>query len=93
MAYGSSKVRNQNRAITVTYTKAEATPHLTHWATVGTLFFFGCTHGIHKFLGQGLNPYHSSDNARFLTCCTTEELRTASLSLTFSASKIDRNTT
>ena len=27
-----------------------------------------------KFLGQGLSPYCSSDNARSLTCCTKREL-------------------
>jgi len=25
------------------------------------LIFFGCTHGIQKFLGKGLNPFYSSD--------------------------------
>ena len=30
------------------------------------LFFFnGCTHGIWKFLGQGLHPSHSCGNARY----------------------------
>ena len=36
-------------------------------------FFFGCTPGMQKFLGQGLNPSHSSDNTRSLTHCTTRE--------------------
>ena len=38
------------------------------------LYFFGCTHGIHKFLEPGIEPMpqssdpsHSSDNARSLT--------------------------
>ena len=38
------------------------------------LFIFGRTHGVLKFLGQGLIPCHSSDNARSLTCWTTREL-------------------
>ena len=29
--------------------------------------FFGCAHGMWKFLGQGWNPRHSSDNAGSLT--------------------------
>ena len=43
------------------------------------LFFFGCAHGIQKFIGQGLNPHYSSnpgccsDNAGSLTCCATRE--------------------
>ena len=31
-------------------------------------------HSIQKFLGQVLNPGHSSDNARSLTCWATREL-------------------
>ena len=31
------------------------------------LFFFGCARGMWKFLGQGLNLGHSSDNAASLT--------------------------
>lgn len=30
-------------------------------------FFFGCTCGMWKFLGQGSNPCHSSDNTGSLT--------------------------
>ena len=30
-------------------------------------FFFGCACGIQKFLGQGLNRCHSSDNTSSLT--------------------------
>lgn len=30
-------------------------------------FFFGRAHSMRKFLGQGLNPNHSSDDARSLT--------------------------
>ena len=39
------------------------------------LFYFGCTHGIWKFLGEGLNLsricnlFHSCGNARSLTHC------------------------
>ena len=42
--------------------------------------FFGCTHGLWKLLGQGLNLHHSSypnqssDIARSLTSCATREL-------------------
>ena len=42
--------------------------------------FFGCAHGMRKFLGQGWNqPHsrdsnHSSDNTGSLTCCATREL-------------------
>ena len=42
-----------------------------------SFLFFGCTHNIWKFLGQGLNLSHSWDlchdygNARSLTHCTT----------------------
>ena len=44
------------------------------------IFFFGHTHGIWKFSGQGLNSRHSSeqschsDDAGSLTCCITGEL-------------------
>ena len=40
------------------------------------LFFFegGCACGIWKFLGQELNPCHSSDDAGSLTCCATRKL-------------------
>ena len=31
------------------------------------IYFFGHSHGMQKFLGQGSNPGHSSDNARSLT--------------------------
>ena len=40
-------------------------------------FFFGLAHGMQKFLGQELNPHHSSnlsccsENVRSLRCCTT----------------------
>ena len=43
-------------------------------------YFFGCIHGIWKFLDQGSNPYHGSDlsccsdNAGFLTHYATREL-------------------
>ena len=42
-------------------------------------FFFGCTHSIWKFLGQGSNLRHTSDlsccndNTRSLTHCATRE--------------------
>ena len=29
---------------------------------------------MRKFLDKGLNPCHSSDNVRFLTCCATREV-------------------
>ena len=44
-----------------------------------TLLFFGCTCGMWKFLGQGLNSHHSSnqshsgDNTGSLTCWATGE--------------------
>ena len=43
-------------------------------------FFFGCTHGMWKFLGQGLNLHHDSDpshcsgDTRSLTYCITRKL-------------------
>ena len=37
-------------------------------------FFFRHTHGMWKFLGQGLNP--CGENTRSLTHCTTRGLRT-----------------
>ena len=43
-------------------------------------YFFGCAHGVQKFLGQELNLYHSSDlghcsdNAGSLTYCAAREL-------------------
>ena len=43
--------------------------------------FFGHSHSIWKFLGQGSNPCHSSnpshcsDTTRFLTHCATKELQ------------------
>ena len=36
---------------------------------------FGCPHDMQKFLGQGSNPCHSSDNTRSLTHCTTREVQ------------------
>ena len=43
---------------------------------VSQFFFlvFVCATGIQKFLGQGPNPSHSTDNARSLTHCATREL-------------------
>lgn len=47
---------------------------------VSILFLFGCAHGLLKFLSQGANPHHSSDqslssdNSGSLTLCTTREL-------------------
>ena len=38
-------------------------------------FFYGCTHSMQKFLGQGSNLHHSSDNARSLTHWATRELQ------------------
>ena len=41
-------------------------------------FFFGPTHGIGKFLGQGSNSSgssHCSDNGGSLTCCATENAK------------------
>ena len=44
------------------------------------ILFFGCTHGMQNFPGQGLNPSHSSDpghcsdNTGSLTHCATREL-------------------
>ena len=49
-----------------------------HWNTF--FFFFGCTHSIWKFPGQGLNPGLSRDpsccnaNTGSLICCATREL-------------------
>ena len=37
-------------------------------------FIFGCAHRMRKFLGQGMNLCHSSDNARSLTHQATREL-------------------
>ena len=38
--------------------------------TFVSVFFFGCAHGIQKFLGQGSNLSHSSDDAKSLTTRT-----------------------
>ena len=38
-------------------------------------FFFVFACGMQKFLGQGSNHSHSSDDARSLTCCDTRELQ------------------
>ena len=44
------------------------------------ILFFGCTHGMQNFPGQGLNPSHSSDpghcsdNTGSLTHCATRKL-------------------
>ena len=35
---------------------------------------FGHAYSIQKFPGQGLNPCHSNDNAKSLTCWATREL-------------------
>ena len=64
------------------------------WATMGTpctffilflfyfIYFFGCTHSLYTFLGQGSNQSHSSDNAGSLTSCTTScDILTAHLIL------------
>ena len=43
-------------------------------------FIFGCTCGVWKFPGQGMNPHYSSDlsyssdNARYLTAWATKEI-------------------
>ena len=37
-------------------------------------FFFGCTCGMWKFLGQESNLHDGWSNAGFLTCCATREL-------------------
>ena len=47
-------------------------------------FFFFCSAcGMGKFLGQGSNLYHSSDNARSLTRCTMSELQEFEFSTIF----------
>ena len=38
-------------------------------------FFFGYAHGMQKFLGQGLDLSHCSDNAGSLTYCATRGLQ------------------
>ena len=43
-------------------------------------FFFGCTNGVWKFLGQGSNLCHSSDNSGCLTHCATREVLDVSIS-------------
>lgn len=55
------------------------------WVSESSLFFlfffFFCIRGVQKFPGKGSNPHHSSDpshcgdSAKFLTHCTTRELR------------------
>ena len=42
-------------------------------------FFFGCTHSTQKFLSQGSNLPHSSDNTISLTCWGTSELLTCGI--------------
>ena len=37
-------------------------------------FFFGHTHSLWKFQGQGSSLYHSYNKARSLNCCTAREL-------------------
>ena len=50
-----------------------------HSLSLSLFFFFFRPRGMYKFLGQGLNPFHSSnpsrcsDSARSLTHCTTRE--------------------
>ena len=39
------------------------------------VFFFGCAHDMYKLPGQGLNPCHSSDNAKSLTVRPPENSR------------------
>ena len=36
-----------------------------------SFFFFGHDQSVWKFQNQGLNPYHSSDNAQFFTHLVT----------------------
>ena len=38
------------------------------------IYFLSCTHRMCKFLDQGSNLHHSSDNTRSLTCWATREL-------------------
>ena len=51
-----------------------------------TLYIFGQSHSIWKFLGQGSKPRHSnnpsysSDNAGSLTCCAIREVQKNSIS-------------
>ena len=56
---------------------------LTHWSTMRTplkicIIIFGCSHSMHKFQGQGSNPWHSCNpnhsNDKALTYCATGEL-------------------
>ena len=66
-----------------------------HASLISFLFFAGgqggCLHDMEKFPSQGSNPYHSSnsshssDNARYLTHCTTREL----LSFFFQQNSVD----
>ena len=50
------------------------------WQKYSVLVFFGCTHIMQKFLGQGSilchssNQSHCSDNTGSLTCWATREL-------------------
>ena len=49
--------------------------HIALWFKVPLFFFFfGHACGMWNFLGQGLNPRHSSGNTRSLTCWGTREL-------------------
>ena len=65
------------------HTKLYTNPVLTkvELANFGFLIIFGCTLGMWKFQGWGLNPGHSSDlnhtsdNAGSLTCYATRELQ------------------
>ena len=47
--------------------RADILPH-------GFFFSLGHAHGMQKFLGQGFNPHHSSDNARSLICWAIRDL-------------------
>jgi len=48
-------------------------------------------HGLQKFQGQGLNSYHSSDNARSLTQGTTRALLPVFEACAVEGEKVSRN--
>ena len=50
-----------------------STANCTHMFFV-LVWFFGCIHGMWKFLSQGSNQHHSSDHTRSLTRWATREL-------------------
>ena len=74
VAYGGSQARDRIRAAASFFFLSFSLSVFFPSFLLSILSFFWHTHGMQKFLGQGLNLGHSCNNARSLACCATREL-------------------